>query len=144
MRAHGLLGLSLLFAVSLMSCTPRGEVIALGVGDTVLRVEIARTVEKRAQGLMGRKSLPWDAGMLFVFEADERLDFWMKNTTIPLSIAFLSSSGKITEIRDMRPLSQDIVRSRLACRYALEVNVGALARAGVEEGDTVALPPGFR
>jgi uncharacterized membrane protein (UPF0127 family) len=59
-------------------------------------------------------------------------------------VAFLSSAGKITEIRDMRPLSEDIVSSRMACRYALELNRGAFSRAGAGEGDTVGFPAGFK
>jgi uncharacterized membrane protein (UPF0127 family) len=131
-------------ALLLGSCTPQAQVVELRLGSTVFTVEVARTAAQRQKGLMGRSRMGEQQGMLFVFDADETLNFWMKDTQIPLSIAFISSSGTITEIRDMRPLSEDIVHARLKCRYALEVNQGAFARAGVGEGDTVGFPEGFR
>lgn len=131
-------------SLALCSCAPRMESITLGVGKSVFTVEVARTDAERARGLMYRSKLPPLGGMLFVFDADQRLEFWMKNTRIPLSIAFLSSTGKVTEIRDLRPYSEEVVRSRIACRYALEVNAGAFAQAGVGEGDTISFPAGFR
>ena len=82
--------------------------------------------------------------MLFVFPADQHLAFWMKDTTVPLSIAFLSSEGRILQIEDMEPFSLKSIRSRLSARYALELPQGAFAEAGASEGDTVTLPEGLR
>jgi len=144
MRSLRLVLLLALAAASGLSCAPRREVVELRVGSSVFSVEVARTPADCERGLMKRSSLAPLGGMLFVFDSDQRLDFWMKDTLLPLSIAFLSSSGKITEIRDMRPLSEDVVSSRMSCRYALEVNQGAFARAGVGEGDSIGLPSGFR
>jgi len=127
-----------------VACSPAREVMELSLGGIPFSVEVARTAAQREKGLMARKTLPPNAGMLFVFESDQRLEFWMKDTLVPLSIAFVSSAGVITEIRDMRPLSQDTIQSRMACRYALEVNQGAFVRAGVREGDVIRLPEGFR
>ncbi|TVQ24817.1 MAG: DUF192 domain-containing protein [Spirochaetaceae bacterium] len=110
------------------------------VGDTEFQVEIADTDDSRRLGLMHRESLPEGQGMLFVFEQDQRLSFWMKNTHIPLSIAYISSDGIIREIHDMTPLSLDAIRSSRSVRYALEVNQGAFEAAGIEPGDRVVLP----
>jgi uncharacterized protein len=120
------------------------EKIDLVLGGEVFRIEVARTDQDRERGLMHRKSLGEREGMLFVFESDQHLGFWMKDTTIPLSIAFLSATGRIEEILDMEPLSQKVLRSRLSCRYALEVGSGTYARLGIKEGDMVHLPDGFR
>ena len=104
---------------------------------TVVKAEIASTVEERSQGLMHRKKLPDGEGMLFVFEKDEVLSFWMKNTFIPLSIAFIASDGRIIDIKDMYPLNENSVVSSRSVRYALEVPQGWFLRVGVSEGDVV-------
>lgn len=119
------------------------EKITVMVGGQEFRVEVARTDAERQKGLMGRESMGPREGMLFVFDRDAHLEFWMKDTRIPLSIAFLSSSGKILEIVDMQPYSRKTVRSRLSGRYALELNRGAFAGVGAAEGSTVVFPPGF-
>ena len=128
---------------NIASCSPRkftvreipierdGEVVA------VLRAEIASTQEERNQGLMYRKNLPDGEGMFFVFERDHVLSFWMKNTVIPLSIAFIASDGRIIEIKDMYPLDTNSVSSSRSARYALEVPQGWFSRAGVRSGDVV-------
>jgi len=100
-----------------------------------ITVEIARTQDERAQGLMRRKKLPDGEGMIFIFERDEQLSFWMKNTVIPLSIAFIASDGRIVEIKDMQPLDLNSVSSSRSVRYALETPQGWFNRAGVKPGD---------
>jgi uncharacterized membrane protein (UPF0127 family) len=75
--------------------------------------------------------------MLFVFERDQQLSFWMKNTLIPLSIAYIASDGRITEIRDMYPHDENSVHSSRSVRYALEVPQGCFGRAGIRPGDVV-------
>jgi uncharacterized membrane protein (UPF0127 family) len=109
----------------------------------VIKTEIAKTQEERNQGLMHRKSLPDGEGMLFVFERDQIMSFWMKNTLIPLSIAFIASDGRILEIKNMYPNDQNSVLSSRSARYALEVPQGWFARAGVVIGDVVVIPRGF-
>ena len=128
---------------NITSCSPRkftvqeipierdGQVVA------VIKAEIARTQEERAQGLMYRKRLPDGEGMLFIFERDQVLSFWMKNTLIPLSIAFIASDGRIIETKDMRPGDPNTVLSSRSARYALEVPQGWFSRAGVKRGDVV-------
>jgi hypothetical protein len=82
--------------------------------------------------------------MIFVFDRDDHLAFWMKNTPTPLSIAFLSVDGKILQIQDMEPFSETIVRSRLSARYALEMRKGAFEELGISEGGTFTLPERLR
>ncbi len=86
-----------------------------------LAVEVARTEAEREHGLMGRTDLGPRDGMIFVFDRDDHLSFWMKDTPTALSIAFLSADGKVLEIEDMEPFSEKIMRSRLSARYALEM-----------------------
>jgi uncharacterized protein len=106
--------------------------------ETEVEVEIADTTEERARGLMGRESLPDDAGMLFVFSQPNAGGFWMKDTLIPLSIAFVRSDGRIVRILDMEPCRRDpcpVYDPGVTYVRALEVNRGAFKRWGVEEGD---------
>jgi uncharacterized membrane protein (UPF0127 family) len=102
-------------------------------------VEIARTNEQRSQGLMHRTKLDDGKGMLFVFDRDDIVSFWMKNTLIPLSIAFISSDGRIMEIRDMEPESLAPVHSSRSVRYALEVPQGWFSRVNLGVGDRLIL-----
>jgi uncharacterized membrane protein (UPF0127 family) len=102
-----------------------------------ITVEIARTEEERSKGLMYRKILPDGEGMLFVFSRDQQLSFWMKNTLIPLSIAFIASDGHITEIKDMQPNDLNSVKSSRSVRYALEAPQGWFGRVNVKPGDVV-------
>jgi len=125
-------------------CSPRVEKVLLGIGGESFTIEVARSEAQRQRGLMHRKSLGAREGMLFVFDRDQRLDFWMKNTTLPLSIAFLSREGKILEIVDMQPLSEKPVRSRLSARYALELAQGTFAEVGAVPGSFVRFPESFQ
>ena len=102
-----------------------------------ITAEIARTDEERSRGLMYRRSLPDGEGMLFIFDSDQPLSFWMKNTYIPLSIAFITSDRRISEIRNMQPRDLTPVRSSIPVRYALEVPQGWFTRAGISPGDTL-------
>lgn len=102
-----------------------------------VRVELARSQEERALGLMYRTTLEEGRGMLFVFEGEQTLNFWMKNTLLPLSIAFIAGDGHIVDIQDMKPKSLETVRSKVPARYALEVPHGWFTRAGVRVGDRV-------
>lgn len=115
--------------------------IVNSAGDRVdVGVEIATTEQEREKGLMGRTALAEDHGMLFVFEREQPLNFWMKDTLIPLSIAFIDSSGRIVDIQDMQPLDTTSHRSAEPARYALEVNQGFFSDNGIEVGNKVILP----
>jgi len=108
-------------------------------GTHTLTVELAQTDAQRSQGLMHRKTLKDGDGMLFIFEKDLILSFWMKNTLVPLSVAFISSDGRIFEIYDMEPGNLNPVKSSRSGRYALEVPQGWFGRAGIVIGDRVDL-----
>ena len=110
------------------------------VGDVRLRVELARTPRERQIGLMHRTELAAGRGMLFVFGTEQRLSFWMKNTLIPLDIAYIAGDGRIVDIQQMKPLSLDGHDSAAPARFALEVVEGWFAEHGVEVGDRVAIP----
>ena len=119
---------------------PKLKTITLELAGVQFTVEIADTEETRARGLMFRKSLADNAGMLFVFDRDSQQSFWMDNTEVPLSIAYISSSGEIREIYDMAPFSRRAVPSVHAIRYALEVKQGTFERLGVKPGYVIKLP----
>ena len=128
----------LLFFLS--GCEKELETAQIALGGKSFTVEIARTPAERQKGLMDRKELADDRGMLFIFEYDQRLSFWMKNTYIPLDIAYISKDGRIREIHRMKPLSEKPVVSGYSVRYALEVNAGTFEALGVQAGDRLTLP----
>ena len=102
-----------------------------------VKAEIADTDESRQFGFMEREKIPDGTGMLFVFDRDQVLSFWMKNTPHPLSIAYIDSRGKIRNIYDMTPFSLASVVSTVSVRYALEVPQGWFEKVGVKVGDSV-------
>lgn len=120
---------------------PKLPTAVITAGKASITVELATSAAQREVGLMFRKSLPEGAGMLFVFDADQILRFWMKNTSLPLSIAYLSSDGTIREIHDLEPQSLASVSSERSVRFALEVPRGWFDRAGLKVGDRFAIPP---
>ena len=104
-------------------------------------VEIADTPDKRSQGLMFRKSMAEDAGMLFTFERDQIASFWMKNTEIPLDMLFISRDGRIADLhRNAQPHSLRSIRSKMPVFAVLEINAGLTARLGIRVGDRVEHP----
>ena len=113
------------------------SVTSILVGLQRVTVEVAATPSARRRGLMHRESLPDDRGMLFIFPEERVLTFWMKDTHIPLSIAFAREDGTIVRIADLEPHSERPVSSRSPARYALEMNRGWFARNGVFEGDAI-------
>jgi uncharacterized membrane protein (UPF0127 family) len=120
---------------------PRGTVlIETDDGSKLLEVEVAETDEQRRYGLMFRESLDEDSGMVFIFFEPQTGGFWMKNTLIPLSIAYFDVDGEILRILDMKPCKKDPCPSYFpGIEYmgALEVNRGAFEEWGVEEGDVI-------
>jgi len=110
-----------------------------GLPPLAINTELARTQKERSDGLMHRKHLVDGAGMLFIFDRDQVMSFWMKNTLIPLSIAFIAADGRIVEIKDMQPHDLNPVISSRSVRYALEVPQGWFSRAGVKPGDVILL-----
>jgi hypothetical protein len=100
-------------------------------------VEVAKTPEERTRGLMGRKHLGKDEGMLFIFEKEDYHGFWMKDTQIPLSIAFIDKEGRIVRITDMKPLTLETHNPPQPILYALEMKKGWFSANGLKVGDTL-------
>lgn len=138
-----LISVVLLFG-SAVACSGNDDrLVELRVGEHTFSVAIADEPEERQRGLMFRRDIGADEGMLFVFPDVAPRSFWMKDTPTPLSIAYIAPSGEILEIYDMEPLSRTPVRSRYAAKYALEVNQGRFEELGIESGtmiDVEALP----
>lgn len=112
------------------------ERVPLRCSGATVWVEIADEPAERERGLMMRRKMAEDHGMLFVFESAGQQSFWMHNTLIPLSIAYLGDNGEVLEIHDMFPLDRSPIASQSASvRYALEVNRGWFARRGIDPGD---------
>jgi uncharacterized membrane protein (UPF0127 family) len=109
----------------------------LTIGTHKVTAEVAMTPEQRQTGLMNRFSLKPDHGMLFVFERSEPLSFWMHNTFIALSIAFISADGTILNIEDMQPQTDDPHWSKGAALYTLEMKKGWFAERGIVAGNRV-------
>jgi len=107
------------------------------VGNRSVRAEIAATPDARRRGLMFRERLAEDHGMLFLFPHERILRFWMKNTPLPLSIAFADARGRIVRIADLEPHSEASVSSGVPALYALEMSRGWFARNAVLEGDRI-------
>lgn len=124
------------------SPNPKLATLAMRIGNANLVAEIARTEVERERGLMFRKRLEDGKGMLFVFDKDDRLAFWMKNTLLPLSLAYISADGTIRQIVDLEPESLAAIQAERSVRYALEVPRGWFDRAGVRVGDVVSFADG--
>jgi uncharacterized membrane protein (UPF0127 family) len=110
----------------------------LRVGMHNIRAQLAVTPLQRQVGLMYRQTMPTHEGMLFVFDEPQPQCFWMRNTLIPLSIAFLADDGTVVNIADMQPKSDDSHCSAKPVRYALEMNQGWFAKRGVKAGTRIA------
>ena len=140
----------LLFLPSLLSCDGRKyrlpvEKLCISRADggmLAVQAELAVKAEERNWGFMERRDIPDGTGMLFVFEKDQLLSFWMKNTPHPLSIAYIDSKGEIADILDMTPYSLESIRSSRSVRYALEVPQGFFEANGVSVGDRVTCADG--
>ena len=132
------------FIFSFLSCAQKLPVQPLTIttkeGQTfTVKAETARTQEERNHGFMERKTIPDGTGMIFIFEKDQILSFWMKNTPHPLSIAYIDKSGTIRDIFDMTPFSLSPVVSTVSVRYALEVPQGWFEKKGIKPGDKVSV-----
>ncbi len=108
--------------------------IALTIAGNKLTAEVAASDPERMQGLMHRRMMPENRGMLFVFTSVSRHAMWMENTFIPLSVAFIDSDGIIANIEDMKPQTRDTHPAAKPVRYALEMNSGWFAKRGIKAG----------
>ena len=128
---------SFFFVVAALLCAAaRAQLAAvdLAAGMHRIHAEVADNMSARMTGLMHRKSMDQNAGMVFVFEENATHCMWMKNTLIPLSVAFIDESGAIVNIADMQPRSEQSHCASRPARYALEMNQGWFAQRGIKAG----------
>lgn len=136
-----LLGLVAALVLGAAVATAEPVVIHAGGSAYKFEVEIVTTPESRAQGLMFRKALAPNAGMLFIYPDEKPVSFWMKNTLIPLDMLFLKSDGQIAHIaHNAVPLDESQIDSGAAVKAVLEINGGTAAALGIKEGDRVEYP----
>ena len=109
----------------------------LSINIHQIDAQLAVTPEQREIGLMFRKDMPAHEGMLFVFESSSRLCFWMKNTVLPLTAAFIADDGTIVNLEDMKPQTLDSHCSTKPVRYVLEMNQGWFGKKGIKPGAKV-------
>jgi uncharacterized membrane protein (UPF0127 family) len=108
--------------------------IRLSSGMHVLQVQVAQTPDQQAAGLMFRKTMGTNEGMLFIFDEPRQQCFWMKNTLLPLSVAFIADDGGVVNIDDMKPQTLDSHCSTKPVRFVLEMNVGWFDKRGIKAG----------
>ena len=132
----------LLMLAALPAVAQQLPVVQLNAGMHLIRAEVVADYATRAQGLMHRKSLAQNAGMLFIFDDQAIHCMWMKNTLIPLSVAFIDDNGAIVNIADMEPHSEASHCAVQPVRYALEMNRGWFAARGIKPGTRLGgVPP---
>jgi uncharacterized membrane protein (UPF0127 family) len=129
----------ILAAALLVQPVSRVDLLAADGASASVRVEVADEPAEWSRGLMNRTEMVEDVGMLFVFPADVDYAFWMQDTPLPLSIAFIAADGRIVDLQDMAPLSTDLHVPAGPYRYALEVNQGYFARHSLRAGDRAVL-----
>ena len=133
--------LPLIPAVQAQQEPQRLPAIQLSAGMHLVRAEVAQSPAQREIGLMHRKTMGPNEGMLFVFEQAAPQCFWMKNTLLPLSIAFLADDGTVVNIEDMKPQSLDSHCAKEPVRFALEMNQGWFAKRGIKPGSKLSGRP---
>lgn len=111
--------------------------IELTAGMHRIEAEVANTQESRTRGLMQRKNMAAHRGMLFVFDAESQHCMWMKNTLLPLSVAFIDANGRIINVEDMQPQTEDSHCAARPARYALEMNAGWFSRRALGSGTAI-------
>jgi uncharacterized membrane protein (UPF0127 family) len=141
MTPRGIQGLADCLLIAALAGAPAAAAqlpeIPLTIAGHALTAEVAATTESRTQGLMHRRMLPQNRGMLFVFRELGPHAMWMMNTYIPLSVAFLDESGRIINIADMQPHTRDSHGATRPAKYALEMNQGWFAKHGIKPGAKV-------
>jgi len=115
--------------------------VSLQAGMHIIRAQVAVTPDQRSTGLMHRRDMPTNEGMLFVFEAPAGQCFWMKNTLLPLTAAFVADDGTIVNLADMKPQTLDSHCSTKPVRYVLEMNQGWFAKRGIQAGQKLVGSP---
>jgi uncharacterized protein len=118
--------------------------VTMKLGSKTFTLEIANDTAEREKGLMRRDSMPADHGMIFVFAGEERLGFYMKNTRIPLDIIFVNANGVVVSVKQMRPYDVSTTYADAPAKWAIELNQGQAAAAGVKVGDQLNIPESAR
>lgn len=118
----------------------QAKTTSIQIGDRRFILEIADTPGLRERGLMYRKTVPADGGMIFIFDEPQVLKFWMRNTVVPLDILFVDEGGQIVSIKQMQPLDETPVGSEEPAKYAIELNAGAAQEVRVKVGDKLSIP----
>jgi uncharacterized membrane protein (UPF0127 family) len=118
--------------------------IRLIIAGRMFNIEVADEDHEREQGLMYRKSMPADHGMIFAWGFEEYRGFWMANTQIPLDLIYLDGQGRVISIHRLRPYDRTSVRSPRPARYALELNAGIAQQLNLKLGDSITLPDSLR
>lgn len=141
-RLSTLLALGLVVTAAVAQDAPQQlPAIKLTAGIHNIQAQVAQTPEQRATGLMFRPAMPTNDGMLFAFEDAGVQCFWMKNTLLPLSAAFVADDGTVVNIEDMKPQTLDSHCSKKPVRFVLEMNQGWFARRGIKAGDKLSGTP---
>ena len=118
----------------------RENQVLMNLGGGQFKLEIADTPEKQKIGLMERRFMPANEGMIFVFPNEQPRAFYMRDTYIPLDIIYLSADGRIISIKQMKPLDETSVPSDGPCKYAIELNAGTAQKMGLKVGDVLTIP----
>jgi uncharacterized membrane protein (UPF0127 family) len=125
------------FASSCANAQANFPVVQLNAGVYVIKAEVAATEAQREQGLMNREKLAPNSGMVFLFDRPAQVCMWMKNTLLPLSVAFIDDAGKIINIEDMKPQTTDSHCTARPATYALEMNQGWFKQKNIKPGSAI-------
>jgi uncharacterized membrane protein (UPF0127 family) len=141
--------LALAVLVLLVGCRqtatkPALPTVTMQIGSKPFTLEVANTLSTRERGLMQRDSMPAGHGMIFVFDNEDRLGFYMKNTRIPLDIVFVNAAGVVVSIKQMKPYDLKTTYTDAPAKWAIELNAGAAAGAGLKVGDALQIPDAAR
>lgn len=145
-KFHAKVAVALFLSSTLLPITSPAAglpIIPLTIGKETIQVEVATTPSSQALGLMYRKTMPESSGMLFVFQQKAGHCFWMKNTDLPIAIAFLEDDGKIINIEEMQAQTEDNHCPAKATRFALEMNAAWFSKRNIRPGKVVEGLPKF-
>lgn len=123
-----------------LATDPAPLVFDTGEKQASFTIEVAKDSSERSRGLMFRKEMPPDHGMLFVFPVEQPIAFWMKNTILPLDLVFIDGAGQVKAILPGTPFSETPISPGVPVQYVLELNQGTASRLGIEAGDKVSHP----
>lgn len=144
--ATAILSVTVMCMVSLQGCSEPYKApdnlptVKMKIGSRDYTLEVAKDDTSRQKGLMDRKSMPANWGMIFVFPRERDLGFWMHNTLIPLDIIFVDAEARVVSVHRMEPLDENTTNSEGPAKYAIELNAGQAKENGVKKGDVLIIP----